>query len=180
MLTNPIDLSKIDASQIFDHLYSIFHADFVAHRTFLASSIYIDPCSHKKDEDKELAFWHLATRENKKKVWENGRHHYTSIGRFLDLTRGSRLPWVKTILTQHDHEAIKVFYHRETNKKRSLRLYLWAAEFDFVVILQQLGASSAVLVTSFYVDNCKKRKEFEKRHYNYVNNVNNLLAERWF
>lgn len=180
MLSEPIDLSRIDATQIIDVLYGLFHRDFVAERTYLANSIYIDPRSNRKDEGKELDFWHLTTRENKELVWENGQRVRRSNGRYPDFPRASRIEWVKQILTNHDHECIKFFYHRETTGNRSIRLYLWAHEEDFVVILQKLGRSDSFLVTSFFVDHSGKRKDFEARFQNYLQGDPNLQGCEWF
>ena len=41
MLTEPINLGQINATEIIDHLYGIFHRDFVANRTYLAETIYM-------------------------------------------------------------------------------------------------------------------------------------------
>ena len=48
MLSDPLDLSKIEATSIIDVLYGIFHRDFVATKTYLASQIYINPRSHQR------------------------------------------------------------------------------------------------------------------------------------
>ncbi len=180
MLSDPIELNRIDAGEIIEHLYSLFHRDFVANKTYLAKSIYINPRSNRLDEGKELDFWHLTTREEKEKVWENNKPVWKVIGRYPDFDRASRLEWVKQILTNHDHENIKLFYHRETNKKRNIRLYLWAFEDDFVVILQKLGRSSSFLVTSFYIDHNSKRKDLDSRHQNYINGDPGLFGCEWF
>ncbi len=180
MLSDPIDLGRINATDIIDTLYDIFHRDFVASRTYLANSIYINPRSYSKEDGKELDFWHLTTREEKEKVWENRRPVWKVIGRYPDFDRASRLEWVKQILTNHTHECIKMFYHRENNKKKDIRLYLWAHEEDFVVILQKLGRSSSFLVTSFYVDHDGKRRDYQQRYDNYIGDNNGLQGCEWF
>ncbi|EOW9119324.1 RlfB protein [Vibrio cholerae] len=180
MLSTPLDLSKLDATKIIDCLYGIFHRDFVASRTYLANSIYIDPRSHRKDEGKELDFWHLTTRDEKDQVWENGKRVWKVIGRFPDFDRACRLEWVKQMLINHDHESVKLFYHRESNQKRDIRLYLWAHEEDFVVILQKLGRSNTFLVTSFYITHDGKRSDFEKRYNNYCRGDDELKGCEWF
>jgi hypothetical protein len=180
MFSEPIDLARVDATQIIDVLYGLFHRDFVEERTYLANTIYINPRSHRKDEGKELDFWHLTTREDKERVWENGKQTWRINGRYPDFDRASRIEWVKLILTNHDHESIKLFYHRETNRKRNIRLYLWAHEEDFVVILQKLGRSDSFLVTSFFVDHGGKRKDFEARFQNYLQGDPDLQRCEWF
>lgn len=180
MLSAPIDLGSVDAGQIIDVLYNIFDRDFVANRTYLNSTIYINPRSHMKEDGKEIDFWHLTTKDEKEKVWENNKPVWKVIGRYPDFARASRLEWVKQILTSHDHDCIKMFYHRETNKKRNIRLYLWAYDHDFVVILQKLGRSDSFLVTSFYVTHDKKKREYNNRHENYTNGDDDLAGCEWF
>jgi hypothetical protein len=180
MLNNILDLQKIEATEIIDFLYAIFHRDFVANRTLLADEIYVNPRSHLKIDDKEQDFWHLTTREEKEKVWVNNKPEQRVIGRFPDFRRAERLEWVKLILSHHQHADIKMFYHRENNSKRDVRLYLWAYEHDFVVILQKLGKSSSFLVTSFFVDHEGKRADYEARFKSYSNKNNGLENCEWF
>lgn len=180
MLNEPLDLNNIDASKIFDVLYEIFHCDFVRNKTFLAEKIYINPQSHCLEDNKEKVFWHLTSREEKEEYWENGIKKYRSLGRFPDYRRAERIGWVKQIIENYHHEKIKLFYHRESNKKRDIRLYLWAYEDDFVVILQKLGKSESFLVTSFYIDHKGKREDYQKRFENYQNGDENLKNCEWF
>ena len=181
MLSEPLQLGKIDATKMIDYLYAFFHRDFVANKTYLNKSIYIDPRSNRLDEGKELDFWHLTTRENKRQVREGNRWVWISEGRFTDYARSERIEWVKQILENHDHSSIKLFYHRESNPKRDIRLYLWAYEEDFVVILQKLGRSSSFLVTSFYLDDGGKRKDYERRYCRYRDKeIRELDGCEWF
>ena len=59
MLSESLQLNKIEATQLIEYLYRFFHRDFVANKTYLNKTIYIDPRSHHLDEGKELDFWHL-------------------------------------------------------------------------------------------------------------------------
>ena len=60
-------------------------------------------------------------------------------------------------------------------------MYLWAFENDFVVILQKLGNSSSYLVTSFYIDNQRKRDVFQTKHDDYNNKIDGRLNNcEWF
>ena len=43
MLSEPLQLGKVDATKIIDFLYAFFHRDFVANKAYLNKSIYIDP-----------------------------------------------------------------------------------------------------------------------------------------
>lgn len=180
MLDLPIDLSKVDATKIFDFLYDIFKNDFVLNKTYLAKKIYINPKSDDKEDNKEKVFWHLTSRDEKEYYWENGIRKHRVIGRYPDFKRSSRIKWVKKIIENHEHSKVKYFYHQESNKKRDIRLYLWAYEDDFVVILQKLGKSQSFLVTSFFIDHKGKREDYQRRLENYQNGDEKLENCEWF
>jgi len=167
MFCETIDFgSCCQTNEIVGFLYKIFKNDFIDTSCYLANTIYIDPKSHKKKEGKEEIFWHVVTRK------ERG-------SRRLDKHRASRIRWIKPIISNHNDEAIKMFYYFEDTKK--VRLYLWAFEVDFVVILQRLGNSSSYLVTSFYIDNQKKRDVFEKKFNDYQDKKDSRLSGcEWF
>ncbi len=99
--------------------------------------------------------------------------------RNTDYARSERIEWVKQILENHDHASIKLFYHQESNSKRDIRLYLWAYQHDFVVILQKLGRGCSFLVTSFYLDDGGKRRDYERRFCRYKNKENNGWTKIW-
>lgn len=181
MLSKPLQLSKVDATKLIDYLYAIFHRDFVANKTYLNKSVYINPRSDRLDDGKEQVFWHLTTRENKREVRQGNRWVRISEGRLPDYARSERIEWVKQILENHDHVSIKLFYHQESNSKRDIRLYLWAYQYDFVVILQKLGRSSSFLVTSFHLDDEGKRRDYERRFCRYKNKeIRELDGCEWF
>jgi len=171
MLGEILNLGAMDASLIFDNLYKIFSRDFVEQKIYLKGKIWIDPQSHRRDNGKEAIFWHLVTKKDRKSTDKNDR--------YLDYDRASRLCWIRPIIENPVHDCIKAFYHKETNEK--LRLYLWAKEHDFVVIIQKLGKRSAFLVTSFYVDHIGKRKSYQDRLEYYQSGVDeDLNSCNWF
>ncbi len=154
------------SDEIIEFLYKIFQNDFICNRCLLANKIYIDPQSHNKKDDKEEIFWHIITRK------ERGT-------RKLDEPRAIRIRWIKPIILNYSYDKIKMFYYFEDTGK--IRLYLWAFEVDFVVILQKLGATSSYLVTSFYIDNQKKRDVFERKYKDYQNKKDiRLNGCEWF
>ena len=180
MLSEPLQLNKVVPTKLMDYLYNFFHRDFVANKTYLNKTIYIDPRSHRLDEGKESDFWHLTTRKQEITI-KQGNRFIKKIERCPDYRRSERIEWVKQILESHNHSGIKWFYHQESNKKSDIRLYLWAYENDFVVILQKLGRSSSFLVTSFYIDHDVKKKDYEKRFNSYRNMENSaILGCEWF
>ncbi len=158
--------SCCQTDEIIEFLYSIFKNDFIDTSCYLANTIYIDPQPHKKIDDKEEIFWHVITRKDRGL-------------RNLDKHRATRIRWIKPIILNHNHEKIKMFYYFEDTGK--IRLYLWAFEVDFVVILQKLGAISSYLVTSFYIDNQKKRDVFERKFKDYQSKKDaRLNGCEWF
>lgn len=175
-----LNLGRIEATGITDFLYQIFHRDFVAQQTQLAGRIWIDPQSRRLEDGKEMTFWHLTSRTQQYSKREGGRF-ITVTERLPDFRRSERLEWVKLILDNHADARVKCFYHQENNPKRDIRLYLWAHQHDFVVILQKLGRSSSFLVTSFYVDHQKKRQEYQRRYACYAaGNQASLQGCEWF
>lgn len=169
MFGNVIELDGKSSDKIIEQLYEIFRNDFVVNRTYLASQIYIDPLSHDTEVtiNKEKIFWHIISRQDR------GR-------RRIDKPRASRLHWIKPIIVNHSNTKIKFFYYFEDNRK--IRLYLWAYEENFAVILQKIGTSdSSYIVTSFYIDNENKINAFQKKYEGYVNNNDSRLVNcEWF
>jgi len=169
MFSEIIDFkSCCQADEIVEFLYTIFKSDFIDTPCHLANTIYIDPQSHKKKENKEEIFWHVITRQNK-----------ITKRRDLDKDRASRIKWIKPIILHHNHPKIKMFYYLESSGK--LRLYLWAYEIDFIVILQKLGSTSSYLVTSFYIDKDYNKNIYTKRYEAYKNKKDTKLSGcEWF
>lgn len=170
MFQDTLSLPINSAINVFDFLYPIFEQDFVATKTYINKSIYIDPKSWSKEEGKECSFWHLVTKNDSQ-----------ANGRYLDTQRAERLHWIKPIIENHSSAEITMFYHRQTSGKKHIRLYLWAKQEKFVVILQKLGRSSSFLVTSFYLSNPSKEKDYNAWAANYESKMDsNLKDVEWF
>lgn len=175
-----LNLGKVEATQLMDVLYQVFHRDFVTNKTHLNGTIWIDPQSHRKEEGKETSFWHLTSRTQKYQT-KQGAQYVTVCERLPDYRRGERLEWVRLVIEGHSDPQVHCFYHQESNDKRDVRLYLWAHQHDFVVILQKLGKSASFLVTSFYIDHARKRSDYQKRYEAYVDGtVSALKGCEWF
>lgn len=180
MFEEILDLEPLERHELFDVLYKYFHRDFVASKTLLNNAIHIDPQSDRKEGGKEASFWHLTTRKKTQTIKVDNRYIITE-ERLPDYRRAERIEWIKEIIANHSHKEVKLFYHIESNTKKDLRLYLWAHRYDFVVILQKLGKSSSFLVTSFYIDHEKKKKDYEQRFQRYQNRTSDELADcEWF
>jgi hypothetical protein len=180
VLSTPLNLGAVEAGVIYDFLYTFFHRDFVDQRTLLNGVIHITPRSGRLEDGKERDFWHLTTRDTVYTV-RVGKNYVTRKERVMDYRRAERIEWVRQIIVNHSNSSVKLFYHKESNQDRDIRLYLWAYESDFVVILQKLGGNSSFLVTSFYITHDGKRKDYEKRHRSYVNQEKEELKGcEWF
>ncbi len=177
MLSTPLNLGVVEAGEIYNYLYGFFRRDFVQHQTMLNGIIHISPRSHLLEDGKERDFWHLTSRDRSFQVKE-GNRYVTKKERLIDYARSERIEWVRQIIANHGHARIKLFYYQESNADRDIRLYLWAFQDDFVVILQKLGRSRSFLVTSFYIDHAAKRKDYENRYQCYLRS--GLSGCEWF
>lgn len=177
MLSEIIELNKIDATNIFPHLYGIFCRDFVATPAMLGGTLHVDPQSKRKSDGCEDTFWHLTTRTD----YKQSQKSQAAPTRYPDMARGARLEWVRQIIDSPTHDCVCMFYFQENNPKRDIRLYLWAWDHDFVVILQKLGKSKTFLVTSFHLDNDSKVKAYYTRNEEYIAGTNPALKDcEWF
>lgn len=89
--------------------------------------------------------------------------------------------WIKRIINDYSKPHIKMFYFCENNGKT--RLYLWLYQHDFVVILEKIvtKCNIAFIVTSFYIDNDRKRQSFNNKYINYINQADLQLTDcEWF
>lgn len=177
MLSKPLDLGAVDATRLFDFLYGFFHRDFIARRTHLNSCIHVDPLVQRKEDGKALSFWHLTSRTQSYTL-KVGNRYENRKERLPDFDRSSRIEWVRQIIEGHAHDKVRLFYHRETTANQELRLYLWAHQDDFVVILQKLGKSSSFLVTSFFITHEGKRRDFQQRLNHYASGA--MKGCEWF
>lgn len=181
MFSSLIDLTDFSSEdEIFEYLYLFFERDFISQRTLLAGCIHMDPNGQGIRDGREEVFWHITTREKKKSV-KQGKKMVKIVTRPLDHDRAGRLEWIRPILMNHSHANIKLFYRKETKGKKPIRLYLWAYNHDFVVIVQKLGAKDAFLVTSFYITEPYKKASYNKWHADYLSRViPDLAGCEWF
>lgn len=151
--------------------YRVFQQDFIHSQCFL-EKILIDSKTHQKlqieDLEVEEIFWHIISRKN--------RNHRT-----FDEERAKRIRWIKHIINDYSKPHIKMFYFCENNGK--IRLYLWLYQHDFVVILEKIITKNytAFIVTSFYIDNSRKRQSLDKKYTDYINQIDlRLRGCEWF
>ena len=151
--------------------YEIFCQDFIQSQCFL-NTILITPKCHNKLQKENLeieeSFWHIISRKNANL-------------RYFDEQRAKRIQWVRRIINDYNKPHIKMFYFYESDGR--IRLYLWLYAHDFVVILEKITTknNTAFIVTSFYVDNDKKRQSFARKYNDYINRVDlRLMGCEWF
>lgn len=151
--------------------YQIFYQDFIQSQCLL-NKILIDSKTRHKLRVENLQIeeicWHIISRKNKN-------------SRYFDEERAKRIQWIRHIINDYNKPHIKIFYFYESDGR--IRLYLWLYQHDFVVILEKITTKNdtAFIVTSFYIDNDKKRQTFEKKYTDYVNQVDlKLRSCEWF
>jgi len=180
LLTKVINLKGKTEVEAFEVLYVIFCRDFVEQKTYLNNSLYVDPSRDGMRNGKEGVFWHVTTREKRKRV-KRGNVYRDDVSRVLDPDRAVRIGWIRPMLENIAHDDIHLFYRKETKGKKPVRLYLWAYRHDFVVIVQKLGQSSSFLVTSFYITERYKKESYDKWLRDYLDKKDkNLNGCEWF
>lgn len=156
MFSSVLDLSHcISEDEKYEELYRVFYMDFVQNKTYLPNAIYVNPTCQGLQNGKEKIFWHIVTRKN-----------MSTRTREYDEKRAERIEWVKRMIVNHHHVEVKSFYYCEDNRK--IRFYLWAHNYDFLVILQKLGATESYLVTSFYIDRIGKKEATQRKYNKYI------------
>ena len=180
MLNAPLNLTGHNEPDVFDHLYPFFERDFITVDTYINNQIYVDPKGQGIRDGKEEVFWHITTREKSKTV-KQGKQMVKIKTRPFDPDRAARISWIKPMLVNHSDPCIKLFYRKETKGKKHVRLYFWAHQHDFVVIVQKLGNANSFLVTSFYITETYKRSSYQKWYIEYTQGDKpELLNCEWF
>ncbi|MCK4624137.1 MAG: hypothetical protein KAV00_02415 [Phycisphaerae bacterium] len=82
--------------------------------------------------------------------------------RYPDLRRSERLTWVRPLIENPDKIEVLAWDYEEGDGK--IRTYVWLEDFDFVVIMKKYPDGRRRLITSFFVDNDYKRRDFERKH----------------
>lgn len=155
----------------YELLYAIFCRDIRDHDLrYFGNSVWI---FLDKEDGREKIFWHLTTRFSKKikiprrkrKFYPAGQTHVDE-GRYPDLRRCERLPWIKAIIEKAADQEVLSWDYEEGDL--TIKIYIWLKEFDFVVIMKKYPDEKRRLVTSFYVDRSFKRKDFERKYENRI------------
>ena len=167
------ELLKVNpwTAHTYDMLYRIFCRDirdgalsYAGHRIWFFRDM---------DDGKEGIFWHLTSRENKRKpIPRRKQRHYPrgqthepeTSERYPDMRRCERLNWVKPLTEHTTDPEMLVWDYEEGNG--TIKTYVWIKDDDFVVILKKYPDGARRLVTSFYVDSEYTKKDFERKYAN--------------
>jgi len=151
----------------YDMLYEIFCRDIRDHNLrYLGNTVWIFP---EIEDGKEKIFWHLTTRfvkkiriPRRKKKFYHESQMYIDEGRYPDLRRCERLPWVRPMIEKAADPKVLAWDYEEGNL--TIKTYVWLRDDDFVVILKKYSNNKRRLITSFYVNKSYKRKDFERKY----------------
>ena len=151
----------------YDMLYGIFRRDFVTTRPrYCGREVWHFP---EMEDGKEALFWHLTSREVKPKAVPRRMRRVLPMpaeepGRYPDLRRCERLPWVRPMIENSQSEGVLAWDYLEGSS--STHTYVWLRELGFVTIMKKYADGARRLVTSFYVDKDYKRRDFERKYSN--------------
>lgn len=155
----------------YEMLYGIFCRDIRDHNLrYIGNDVWI---FREMEDGKEKIFWHLTTRDVKRKKIPRRKRKFYSEGqtdieteRLPDLRRCERLPWVKPLVEHPSEPEVLAWDYVEGD--RTIKTYIWIKDYDFVVIMKKYPDNKRRLITSFYVDRSFKRKDFERKYANRI------------
>jgi hypothetical protein len=131
-------------------LYNVFTRDFVLTTPRYRSRLVVYD-QRRSDSNREEGFWHLVTKK------QEGQ-------RLVDFRRAERLPWARPLI-EHPHDpAVTEFQYKEGSGRR--RIYLWLAEWDYVLILEKRSRNRVFIVTAFYVEGTFTRENLKRKYAN--------------
>ena len=152
-----------------ERLYKYFEDDFIINTTTLNKQYDIKIDTLSKKNNKPKIFWHVITREKEVRT-RRGRTWQIKKIRKFDKNRAKRIRWIKHLILNFDkvNRNILAFFYRETSgqNRGKLRLYIWAKDHDYIVILEKLNRNSSFLVTAFYIDDNYNKETYQDRYEN--------------
>jgi len=134
----------------FEILYKIFNRDFkITKPMYGGYEVWFFP---EVEDGKELIFWHLTHRSDKK----TGE-------RLPDLRRSERLPWARKMIDNSQKPEIWAWDYREGEGKTNT--YVWLKDHDFLVLMRKYKTGERRLLTSFYIDYQHYKRKLERKYY---------------
>jgi hypothetical protein len=151
----------------YEILYEIFRRDFVISKPrYLAREIWYFGVI---EDGKEAIFWHLTTRNIKKKPLPRRMRGVVEEipveeERYPDLRRSERLPWIRPLIENSVQPEVLAWDYKEGDG--NIHVYIWIKSGDFVVIMKKYPDNRCRLVTSYFVDNDYTKSDFERKYKN--------------
>ncbi len=131
--------------------YDVLHATF--QNDFLSGDVL--------EVDNLTIFTDTSIDPNSTQGYTRGFTHLVTIGsqgRAIDYDRAKKLPWVRAVIENHFEAEVNTFW---TNSPKGPTLYLWLADYDFVVILRRMKgsthSSSGIIITAYHVQSYGRR-----------------------
>ena len=160
------------AGDTYEMLYSIFQKGFVLTRPqYDGREVWHFRRPEDWEDGKEKLFWHLTSREVKPRPIARRMRKYAAEmavkpGRYPDLRRSERLPWVRPMIENSQQPEVLAWDYKEGDG--DIHTYVWLKDLDFVAIMKKYPDGRRRLITSFYVDQEYKRRDFERKHANRI------------
>lgn len=189
----PIAIDEtMDVSEIFDKCHNKFKETIATRERplFKGREIYVPL---RWIERKAEIFWHSASIEQKAKLEikpctndlssafcaENcilGTDMITVGGetrRAKCLYRALRIGWIREVIELYNENDDRVKYWEKVNSNKKKRLYLryQEEELDYLVVLEEKGASRVQLITAYPIFFVNAKKDYERDYQKYIKNL---------
>jgi hypothetical protein len=136
--------------EIISRLYCVFVSDIKKYDLrYRNLPIIFD--SNKIDSEYEEGFWHIITR---------GKDE-----RYIDFKRAKRIPWIKPIIENSDHQNIVKWIESDVDRKgkKIIKTYIWYREGKYLLVLKEIPRRY-FLTTAFYVNGQRNDKYYYDKY----------------
>lgn len=144
-LPSLLSLNGVSLQADYDELFAVYKRDFID-----SSCVVVEG---------DAVFCNTVTDKSfGNGVYTHGFTHLITKGkkdRFIDYNRARKLPWVRAVLENYQEPEVTAFYVDAPSGEQIL--YLWLADFDFVVILKRFvskkeKSASKMIVTAYHLE----------------------------
>lgn len=131
--------------------YAIFSRDFLERTaSCLGTPVHVD--KRKIGSDKVESFWHVTSTTDR-----------ATGNKLPDINRLVRIRWIRALIDNASAADVLCWRYKEGNGP--VRVYIWARDAEFVVILEEImGRKFLRLVTAFIVGYDSKKRDLMKRY----------------
>ncbi len=148
----------------YDKLYLVFCRDIRdATLRYLGNEVWF---FRDMEAGKEVLFWHLTTKEQQKESIPRRKRKFCNMQsvqekeRYPDLRRCERLNWVKPLIHHSDDCEVLAWDYEEGDG--GIKTYIWVKDHGFTVVMKKFPDGKRRLITSFYVEEWKKKDLIRK------------------